>query len=238
MCCVAVAPALASTCYGKPANGRLEGGVPLPLRGANYVAYTGPQARIGRNYVHAAVRQAVVEAYAAIAATQPGKRFVYGETGYPAGGPLPPHRTHQSGVSVDFMVPVLDSAGDSVPLPASELDRWGYGHEFDEHGRFGRLNIDFKAAAEHLYQLSLAARRHGIGLREVIFDPVLTKRLLDTARGPYLRREIRFMKRRPWIRHDEHYHVDFSLPCRPLREFGVRRTPQGLVASARARPAR
>lgn len=23
------------------------------------------------------------------------------------------------------------------------------------------------------------------------------------------------MKGRPWVRHDEHYHVDFALPCKP-----------------------
>ena len=40
--------------------------------------------------------------------TQPGVKFVYGETGWPDGGPMPPHRTHRNGMSVDFMVPVRD----------------------------------------------------------------------------------------------------------------------------------
>ena len=25
----------------------------------------------------------------------------------------------------------------------------------------------------------------------------------------------RFMKGKPWVRHDEHYHVDFAAPCKP-----------------------
>jgi len=25
------------------------------------------------------------------------------------------------------------------------------------------------------------------------------------------------MKAKPWVRHDEHYHVDFAVPCKTLR---------------------
>jgi penicillin-insensitive murein endopeptidase len=68
--------------------------------------------------------------------------------------------------------------------------------------------------AEHLYQLDQAARQRGLGITRVIFDPALTPPLLATRRGAYLRQHVRFMKQRPWIRHDEHYHVDFATPCK------------------------
>jgi len=27
---------------------------------------------------------------------------------------------------------------------------------------------------------------------------------------------LNFMKGEAWVRHDEHYHVDFAVPCKPL----------------------
>ena len=90
-------------------------------------------------------------------------KFVYGETGWAGGGRFKPHRTHQNGTSVDFMVPVRNDAGASVPLPRGYGDRYGYDLEFDASG--------------HL---------------------------------------LTFMAAKPWIRHDEHYHVDFAVPCKAL----------------------
>lgn len=63
----------------------------------------------------------------------PDKTYVYGETGFSRGGPIRPHRTHQAGLSIDFMVPVLNDANRSVPLPSTPMNMFGYGLEFDEH---------------------------------------------------------------------------------------------------------
>ncbi|RZM80367.1 hypothetical protein C3B51_12470 [Pseudoalteromonas rubra] len=30
----------------------------------------------------------------------------------------------------------------------------------------------------------------------------------------YLKENIQFSKKRSWVRHDEHYHVDFAIPCK------------------------
>ena len=217
---LASAPALASTCYGRDGNGRLKDGVALPSGGANYSAYSRVGVALGRNYVHAKVRDVVVDAYATVARTAPGKVFVYGETGFKDGGRFRPHRTHQAGLSVDFMVPVLDAAGRSIPLPTHVANKWGYNLEFDKAGRVGDVRIDIDAVAEHLYQLSRIARQHGVSIRQVIFDPAYTERLFETPRGSELRK-LPFMKARPWVRHDDHYHIDFAVPCRPLNEYGA-----------------
>jgi penicillin-insensitive murein endopeptidase len=161
------------------------------------------------------VREIVVEAYRALETAAPGKRFVYGETGWKQGGRIRPHRTHQNGLSVDFMVPVLDQNRQSVPLPTSLLNRFGYDIEFDVAGRFEDLNIDFDAIAEHLYQLDRAARSKGKGLELVIFDPPYLPRLFETSRGSYLKQNLKFMQTKAWVRHDEHYHVDFAIKCKP-----------------------
>lgn len=210
----------ASTCYGSVGNGRLSDGVLLPAQGDNFVAYSVLGIELGRTYVHGRVRQAVLDSYANVRKTMPDKMYVYGETGFAHGGPIRPHRTHQAGLSVDFMVPVLNDANRSVPLPSTPLNKFGYGLEFDGQGRIPGFRIDFDAMAEHLYQISIVAQQHGIAIERVIFDRHLMERLFSSSRhGAELRHTMPFMEGRPWIRHDEHYHIDFRISCRPLREY-------------------
>ena len=171
---------------------------------------------VGRSHVHNSVHSVVLEAYEQLAIEMPDKVFVYGETGWKEGGQLKPHKTHRNGLSVDFMVPVLDETGTSAELPSSVLNKWGYDLEFDSDGRLDDLEIDFDAIAEHVYQLDLIAKRHGIGIWRVIFDPQLQPQLESSPRWPYLRRNVQFSTKRSWVRHDEHYHVDFDVPCKPL----------------------
>lgn len=208
-----------SVCFGTASNGRLANGVPLPGSGENYASYSVLANALGRTYVHTRVRRAIVAAYAKLASTVPDTVFVYGETGWAEGGLFKPHKTHRNGTSVDFMVPVRDAAAVSVPLPTHALNKYGYALEFDEHGRLGDLRIDFEALAAHLVALGEAAREEGIPIRRVIFDPALQPALFATASGRDLRHRLRFSKKRSWVRHDEHYHVDFSVPCRPLSEW-------------------
>lgn len=197
------------------AHGSIEDSVKLPLSGPNFEAYSALGAALGRTHVHSKVAEVLGAAYAAMAVAVPDARFVYGETGWPSGGRLRPHRTHQNGLSVDFFVPVRDAAGRSVPLPTTATRRFGYDIEFDAQGRYEDLSIDFTAMAEHLHQLHLAARARGVRIALVIFDPPLLPRLFATPRGPYLTQNLRFMSGRAWVRHDEHYHVDFDVPCEP-----------------------
>ena len=217
----ATASASGSTCYGTPAQGRLQGGVQLPAQGQNYVPYSTLGVTLGRTYVHQTVRDIIVDAYGAAKISMPEKRFMYGETGLANGGPFKPHRTHQSGVSVDFMVPVVDRANRSVLLPTSLQNKFGYQLEFDAKGSLDDLQIDFEAMAEHLYQLAEAAKKHHVKIKTVIFQTELMELLFQTKRGNVLRDTVPFMKTTPWIKHDEHYHVDFSLPCRPLGAYSL-----------------
>jgi len=204
-----------SVCFGTVSNGRLEGGVKLPDEGANFRSYSAVAGLAGRTYVHSRVARVVEDAYAGLAKALPDTVFVYGETGWRTGGRFRPHRTHQNGLSVDFFVPVQNAAGKSVPIPTLPTTRFGYDLEFDADARLGDLSIDFTALAEHLYQLDLAARNHGAPIALVIFDPAYFDQLFAAPRGPSIR-HLPFMKGKPWVRHDEHIHVDFTVPCREL----------------------
>lgn len=205
-----------SVCYGSPAQGRIEGAVQLPTSADNFEAYAGLSGVLGRNYVHQDVAEVVLSAYRQLRTAMPEVRYVYGETGSQHGGRFKPHRTHQNGTSVDFMVPVLDRQRRSTQLPRSMRNRWGYDIEFDQQGRYQDLRIDYAAIGEHLYQLHLAAKAHGMDIALLIFDPQLMRGVYASKHGAYLQRHLPLMKKQPWVRHDEHYHVDFKLPCRAL----------------------
>ena len=205
-----------SQCYGSVSKGRIENSVALPGSGSNFTAYSALGTPMGRTRVHGKVASIVTAAYGALAKSNPDLHFVYGETGWPSGGNFKPHRSHQNGLSVDFFVPVRDAANKSVPLPTGVNNKFGYAIEFDSKARFQNLRIDFAAIAEHLYELHRAANAQGIGIAQVIFDKQYLPQLFATPRGTWVQKNITFMKAKPWVRHDEHYHVDFAVPCKPM----------------------
>ncbi len=208
-----VALALESTApsraIGTPGNGRLENGKRLPTTGPNFRAYSRLAVLLGRASVHVAVRAAALDAYAQLAAEQPELRFVYGETGWPGGGRFRPHRTHQNGLSVDFMVPVRRRDGRVAELPTSPWLEFGYAIQFDSLGRYRDLTIDFEAVVEHLRALDVAAARHGLAIERVILAPEFHGQLGTSEEGRTLLGRLPFVQREVWVRHDEHYHVDF-----------------------------
>ncbi|WP_347989707.1 penicillin-insensitive murein endopeptidase [Methylomonas sp. AM2-LC] len=205
-----------SVCFGSQDSGRLEHGWQLPSGGKNYTAYSQTGVLLGRNYVHSQVYKVVVDAYAMLETQAPAKVFVYGESGDKDGGKFRPHKTHQNGLSVDFFVPVVDSDGVSVQLPTSILNKWGYGIEFVGSGEYHGLNIDYDAMALHLWTLKASAEKNGVKIWRVIFDNDLQVQLFKSPEAKGLREVMAFSTKKPWVRHDEHYHIDFSVPCQPL----------------------
>lgn len=212
-----LAVAKESTCYGTTSKGSLAGGVKLPLSGGNFESYSAMAHAAGRTYVHSEVRDIVVSAYQDLEKEQPEKVYKYAETGFKEGGRFEPHKTHMNGLSVDFMVPVVDSEGQSVHLPTYPLNRFGYDIEFDGDSTYEGLRIDYEAMAAHIVALHRQATSRGHELWRVIFDPELQPNLYKTRYAEYLRGNIQFSTRRSWVRHDEHYHVDFDLPCKQIR---------------------
>lgn len=208
--------ACASTCFGSPGHGCIDDAVALPLTGPDFIAYSDSPITSGSQFVHASVAAIVQDAFADLRQRHPGVMFMFGETGLAGGGPFKPHKTHQNGLSVDFFVPVRDLQGRSVLLPTVLNNRYGYDIEFDIEGRYVNYRIDFPALAEYLHALHRAAARHKAGFKLVILEPAYVNRLMNTDRGAYLRKHVRFMRSKPWVRHDEHFHIDFDIRCEPL----------------------
>jgi len=205
-----------SRCFGTTANGRLESGVKLPQQGDNFISYGRIPSALGRTYLHSRAAKVVVDAYAQLKISHPDKQFKYAETGFSEGGHFKPHRTHQNGLSIDFIVPVLNRNNHPVALPTSPLNRYGYDIEFTPQGEYEKYRIDFEAMAAHIVALHKTAEKSGIGIWRVLFDPKLQPYLYQTAYGDYIKRNITIPYKRSWVRHDDHYHVDFIVDCEPL----------------------
>ena len=203
-----------SICRGTVARGSLEGGRRLPYSGENYRAYSMLGFLLGRTFVHEAVRNTMRDAYAGLSKSRPELRFVYAETGWPWGGRFAPHKTHANSTSVDFHVPVRTLDGRISELPTSPFNQFGYAVEFDNTGQAGAHKLDFEAMGLHLLALDRAARAHGIRIQQVIIDVGLQSKLAATGAGAQAMGRIAFTKQQAWVRHDEHYHVDFAVPCR------------------------
>lgn len=205
----------ASVCRGSANAGRLEGGSRIAYSGDNFRAYSYLGYLIGRTFVHSAVRNSMRDAYAEVYRTHPDLRFVYAETSWPWGGPFPPHKTHANGTAVDFHVPVRTTDGTVTDIPTHAFNRFGYDMEFDNSGRSGSYQIDFEAMALHIIALDKAAKVHGARIQHIIFDPNLQPKLFATPAGAQLAKlGIGFSRYQAWVRHDEHYHVNFGVPCR------------------------
>ncbi len=203
-----------STCYGTTSNGKLENGIKLPSNGNNFVSYSTVAEIAGRTYIHSVVKDIIVAAYKDLEKEQPSKVFKFAETGFKNGGQFKPHKTHRNGLSADFMTPVINSKGVSVHLPTHPFNKFGYNIEFDQKDNYDDLTIDYEALAAHIVALHKQSKKAGYDLWRVIFDPKLQPNLFKTKYANYLKNNIQFSKKRSWVRHDEHYHVDFSIPCK------------------------
>ena len=205
---------LESTAIGTVGNGRLINGVILPFRGKNFRYFSSLSYQAGRAYVHSSVRRVILESYQMLEKSQPKRIFYLMEGANQEGGPLPPHRTHQNGLSVDFMALKLKNG-----KPYTGLDNLGPAHyalEFDQHGQWLKKNevkIDFEAMAQHIQSLEQACKKHQMRISKIILKINLKDDLFATSTGKKLQ-HLPFISWLPYVidkQHDDHYHIDFEV---------------------------
>ena len=203
-----------STSTGTVGGGSLENAWLLSWSGPNYRYYSLlSYFLLDRAYVHHQVHATVVQAYAELEARTPGRQYRIMEAARKRGGRLWPHRTHQTGMSVDFMVPKQRNG-----QPFRWLDRLGIWHyllDFDASGKWSdNVSIDFEVMGQHLLALDDAARENGLRIKKVILKINLKDDFFATpsgrkvkARGIYFARSLSSYVDNL---HDDHYHVDFA----------------------------
>ncbi len=200
---------------GAVSNGKMENGKLLPFYGENFSYFDKGSYLGGRAYVNNKVKTILLDSYQQLYKEVPNRKFRIMETANKSGGELKPHRTHQTGLSVDFMMPLIQN-----DTPYYELDKTGTMHyllAFNNKGEYGKdttVKVDFNLMARHILILNEKAKSEGMKVAKVIIKIEYKDDLFATKYGKKLKNSgIYIVKGLPKLinsLHDEHYHIDFK----------------------------
>ena len=204
-----------SVSIGGVSNGSLENGKLVPFQGDNYLYFDTASYLAGRAYLNDKVLAAVLSSDEEMEGELPNRQFRIMECSNAHGGRLWPHRTHQNGLSVDFMMPLVQNGE-----PYYELDNTGRNHyflDFDDDGQYSEdetVSINFDLVAQHILILDEKAREQGMRITKVIINTDLKDELFNTPHGRELHDSgiyiVQRLSRRINDLHDDHYHIDFG----------------------------
>jgi len=201
---------------GTPGNGSLSHGRLLPFSGKNFHYFDSSSYLMGRAFTHQKVKNLLLATYKRLAHSAPKKVWGLMEASNENGGRLFPHRTHQNGLSIDFMSPLLKNE-----KIYHQLDYMGLNHywmQFNNAGIYEKdrsVSIDFNHMAQHILMLDNLAPQFGLRIKKVIFKIELKDELFASTYGRKLKQSTLYFARRLDRKtneaHDEHYHIDFEV---------------------------
>jgi penicillin-insensitive murein endopeptidase len=170
----------------------------------------------GRAFTHHLVAQTVINTFKTFESNGEKRKFSIMEFYNEHGGKMFPHRTHQNGMSVDMMMPLMKDGA-----PYYDLDDLGAMHyllEFNKEGQYindTAISIDFEMVANEINQMRIEAEKLGLKITKVIFNTDLRDELFNTTQGklfasngPYVTRNLERVINEL---HDDHFHVDFEI---------------------------
>ena len=206
---------LKSKSVGTHGNGELINGHLMPFKGPNFTYFDELSYKSGRAFMNIDAKKSVLHAYEQLAKTLPDRHFYLMECSNQKGGEMLPHKTHQNGLSVDFMMPLIKDDKPFVGLDTIGADH--YWLSFDDNGKYDkdkRISVDFNTIARHILILDKSARKFGLKVKKVIIKIEFKDKLFATEFGKLLKdSDIYFVQKlSPMVNalHDEHYHIDFS----------------------------
>lgn len=204
-----------SKSIGTVSSGTLVHGKIMPFYGPNFTYFDRDSYLASRAFTSDVVKTIVLDAYETLAAIVPDRKFFLMELSNEEGGEIYPHRTHQNGLSVDFMMPKLKNGQANF-----ELDTLGKQHyflDFNERGEYKQdttIKVDFDLIAKHILLLNEVATKNGYSIEKVIIKIEYKDDLFRTPIGQFLQKSGIYVVNNlsPLINsiHDDHYHVDFK----------------------------
>ncbi|MCG8698510.1 MAG: hypothetical protein MI922_10690 [Bacteroidales bacterium] len=206
-----------STSSGTPGSGSLRNAYQVDYK-TNNAKHFSPMSYylFGNGYVNSRLYHTIVESYQECEKTCPNIDFRLMECSDKRGGNLMLHRTHNNGLSVDFMVPKIKNGKQSKFY--DKLGLWHYLLQFDSSGRLKlnkKVKIDFETIGRHIIALDNAARKNGLKVSKVILMINLKDDFYKTQSGKEIKRRGIYFARKlsPVVdmMHDDHYHVDFKI---------------------------
>lgn len=119
-----------STSFGSPTNGRLEGGVALPLQaaGLRYNDRRSENARFGT----VEVIRAIMRAAQVVDRELPGSQLVVNDIGLERGGRIAHHGSHRAGRDADILFYLLGDDGSPTPSVGAPIDPDGIGFDYKD----------------------------------------------------------------------------------------------------------
>ena len=218
-------PRAASLSLGNPNEGKLVGGVRMPVKGRGF--YSNPHcpnedAKYGTEELIAAL----VKTGRDVHRWAPGGTLYINDLGFREGGQIPHHQSHQAGRDVDLLFYMLDEQGELTRPRAVHFDKQGAG-AFDNGTRNDRSDdvpVTFDVRRNWLVLKSLLSNREA-HVQRVFVAEGLRGLMLRHARKTGERRslieragELTCQPRSP---HDDHFHIrlycteeDYRQGCR------------------------
>lgn len=204
-----------STSLRNPNDGALRDGVPLPLTasGSRFNPKRDPAARYGT----VEVVRALVEAGARVERDLGGLPVTINDLSYAGGGPMPHHRSHQSGRDVDVFFYQLGPDGRPIESVGAFFDPSGAGVDFrDLADPSDDVPLTLDLARTWLFVQALIEDEQA-QLQQILIAEHLRALLLEHARAQGVSRSTiqRFedMTCQPSYPHDDHFHFRFF--CAP-----------------------
>jgi penicillin-insensitive murein endopeptidase len=187
----------------------------VPYKGANFIYFDRDSYLEGRAFLHGLVLESLLHSYDSLGQVLPHRYFNVMECSHELGGELFPHKTHQNGLSIDLMMPLVQ-----YEKPYYGLDTLGIEHyalSFNDRGQYEKdpsISIDFDLVARQLLLLDYFARQNGLNITKVIIKIELKDELFATRYGKILKQKGIYVVQglSPLINelHDDHFHVDFG----------------------------
>ena len=206
---------LPSQSIGSVSNGSLKNGKLIPFSGQNYTYFDTLSYISGRAFMNHKVKKTVLETYKSLETKTPNNHFGIMECSHEHGGKLFPHRTHQNGLSVDFMTPLMKDNRSYYGLDTLGADH--YWIDFNNNGKYLEdlsISINFNLMAAHILEIEKFANLNGLKIKKVIFKMELKDELFKSENGKILlEKGIYITKKLPPLinsLHDDHYHIDFE----------------------------
>jgi penicillin-insensitive murein endopeptidase len=200
-----------STSLGSCRDGRLVGGVALPLRGRSFLhnPRRPPEAR----FATVETVQAILRAAEVVAREIPGPPLVVNDLGYREGGPIAQHGSHQNGLDADILFFYLDARGKPMQAVGVPLDPQGWGWDFKDLTIAEddvRLRLDPRRTWRFIQAL---LQQREATVQRIFIVEHLRSLLLEEAqrsRAPLdARQRFEEITCQPSTPHDDHMHVRF-----------------------------
>lgn len=201
---------------GSVDKGKIENAKLLPFSGANFHYFDTASYLAGRAFTSDKVLNTMLNSYKLLETQVPGRAFCVMECSNQHGGKLYPHRTHQNGLSVDFMMPLVKNQ-----VPFYGFDSIGQSHyllDFNDQGQYKAdtsVSTDFELAARHILLLHEEAKKQGLKVSKIIIKIELKDDLFKGEQGQKLKASGIYIVQNltPLVNsvHDDHYHIDFDM---------------------------